>query len=323
MKTILTVTLSFSTILACWGQSAGQRTSAIPADTAYSIVERGANHNVWEKLSYEMGPDGKVVPRTHRYVELASGMNYKDANGQWRKSKEVIESYPGGAIAQNGQYQVIFANNLNSYGAIDVQTPDKKRLRSNILGLMYHDTATDKAVLIAQVQDSEGELISANQVLYPDAFQGIKADVRYTYRKGSFEQDVILREQPPTPESFGLDPNTTELEVMTEFINPPAAVLKNSNRGADDDVNWGAMRINGGKAFDLGGEGDPRSHAPVDKTYINIQGNHMLLEKVKIRQSSLIFPSYLYSRAFASVLKLNWRRILRFQIFHRSGIQRK
>jgi hypothetical protein len=50
--------------------------------------------------------------------------------------------YASGAIARQGQHQVIFANNLNSAGAIDQMTPDAKRLRSNILGLAYYDRAS-------------------------------------------------------------------------------------------------------------------------------------------------------------------------------------
>ena len=171
MKVFIVVALCLATTGVGYGQTLSQAAKALPPDTAYAVASQGANHRVWEKTSYELGPDGKAVPKIHRYTELASGLNYKDASGQWQASKEEIESYPGGAIARQGQYQVIFANNLNSSGAIDMQTPDGKRLRSNILGLMYHDTTTDKAVLIAQLQDSEGELVSANQVLYPDAFK--------------------------------------------------------------------------------------------------------------------------------------------------------
>ena len=55
---------------------------------------------------------------------------------------------------------------------------------------------------------STGQLVGTNRVLYPNAFDGVSADVLYTYKRGGFEQDVILKRQPPTPESFGLDPAT-------------------------------------------------------------------------------------------------------------------
>jgi len=249
----------------------------------FQVVERGADYNVLQKTTYEGGTN-----HVHRVIELATGMHYL-SNGQWIESREEIEAFPRGAIARQGPYQVIFANNLNSAGAIDLQTPDGKRLRSNILGLAYEDSSTGKSVLIAKIQNSQGELISANQVLYPDAFDGVvKADVRYTYRKGGFEQDVILREQPPTPESFGLNPQTTEIEVLTEFINPPLAKiakhkLKN-NSMPDDDVNWGVVRIGRGSAFDLGEPRNSPSRAPVRRQYISAQGRNILVEGVPVQR---------------------------------------
>lgn len=45
-------------------------------------------------------------------------------------------------------------------GPIDMLTPDGKRLTSNILGLGYYDSSTGQAVLVAQIKDSYGQLIS-------------------------------------------------------------------------------------------------------------------------------------------------------------------
>jgi hypothetical protein len=86
---------------------------------------------------------------------------------------------------------VVFGNNLNSEGAIDLQSPEGKRFRSNILGLAYYDSATGNSVLIGQIQDSQGELIASNQVLYPDAFSGVRADVRYTYRGANLSRTLF------------------------------------------------------------------------------------------------------------------------------------
>ena len=134
----------------------------------YQVVEHGANYRVWQTTNNVGGTN-----RIHKYTELATGMYYTNSDGQWVESREEIETFARGAIARQGPYQVIFANNLNSAGAIDVQTPDGKRLRSNILGLAYNDDSTGQSVLIAQIQNSQGELISSNQVLYPDAFDGV------------------------------------------------------------------------------------------------------------------------------------------------------
>lgn len=255
--------------------------SDVPASTRWLVVERGANHRIWQWETYEKAPDGRAVPHVHQVVELAAGMHYKDANGQWQESQELIESYPGGAIARQGQHQVIFANNINSFGAIDMQTPDGKRLKSNLLGLMYYDASTGDAVMIAELQDSTGEMIADNRVLYPNAFNGLLADVQYTYTRGGFEQDVILREQPPAPELFGMNPDTTELEVFTEFINPPKAnVRSDSQQSEDQTVSWGVVSLGRGKAFNVGGQ----DQVGVSKRYVTIQGRHFLLEKVSMKR---------------------------------------
>ena len=258
------------------------KSATLPAPTAYRVATHDANSRVWQRETYELGAKGQVVTRVHKYTELCSGLYYQDAKGHWQESQEQIESYPAGAIARQGPYQVIFANNLNSEGAVDVQTVDCKRLRSNILGLAYYDSASGKSVVIGEIQDCQGELISSNQVLYPHAFSSVNADVRYTYKRGSFEQDVILREQPPAPEAYGMNSETAELEVITEFVNPPTArvVAERSGEASDDQViSWGGTSLGKGKAFSLQGKS---VSAPVSKRYIEAGGRHFLLEKVRL-----------------------------------------
>ena len=268
------------------GQStaAPAQTTTVPPATPYYLTEYGPNHKVWQRETFEQGAGGQIIPHLHAYTELASGMYYQDVSGQWLESQELIESYASGAIAQKGQYQAIFANNLNTGGSIDLHMPDGQRLQSSILGLEYYDTATGKAVVIAELKDSQGELIASNQVLYPDAFDGVSADVRYTYKRGSFEQDVILRQQPPSPESFGLGAQTTEMEVITEFPNSPAATVgpvdstrpAGGAQEADEVVSWGPMTLARGQAFDLSGD----NQVPVSKQYVNVNGRNVLVEKV-------------------------------------------
>jgi len=265
--------------------------AATTPPTDYEVIERGANHRVWQRTEYETLPDGSVVPHLHQYTELASGLHYLNGSGQWVESQEQIEAYPQGAIARQGQFQAIFADNLNTPGAIDVQTADGNRLRSTILGLMYVDPATGDAVTIARLQDSEGQLISANQVLYTNAFEGVLADVRYTYKTSGLEQDVILHQQPPAPEVFGMDSQTVELVAFTEFIEPaPAWVAQTPATGDDEEagqeIGWGAVHLGNGKAFLLNGQDAP---VKVIKQYMELQGRYFLLEKVRLNtiQASL------------------------------------
>lgn len=290
MKTFHWAALGALIALSSFGQGASQTTQATQSlvkDTPWAISSSGANFNIWKKTSYETYPNGEQRSHVHTYVELASGLNYLN-NGVWTPSAEVVEPYATGAIAQQGGYQVIFANNLNTAGAIDMRTPDGIRLRSNIIGLSYFDRSSGNSVLIAQIQDSTGQLISANQVLYPNAFSGVDASVRYTYRKSGLEQDVILNECPQSPSSYGLNPDTTELEAITAFIDSPNAVVSQADAGTtdldpDENISWGGTSLGRGKAFDLSGEPNTLQSLRVAKQYVTVQGQTLLLEKVSFK----------------------------------------
>jgi hypothetical protein len=159
----------------------------------YTIAERGPHSRVWQKTTYETGPDGQPMPVAHSYTELATGMHYQGADGQWVESKEEISILPNGAgaVATNGQHKAIFPPDLYN-GQIELNTPDGKWLRSQVLGLSYFDTASGQSVLIAEIKTSVGQLASSNVVIYPDAFTDISADVRYTYTRAGFEQDITM-----------------------------------------------------------------------------------------------------------------------------------
>jgi len=263
--------------LACSSLSA----QTIGSSTQPVIVDQGPHHNIWQYQTYEPGPNGKPVAKIRQYREMAAGLNYMSA-GKWTASKTKIDVFSGGAVAQQGQNKIIFANNLNTAGAIDMQTSDGQRLRSHVLGLIYVDSSTGQSVLIAQLHDSEGVVVADDQVLYANAFAGIEADVKYNVRLDGLEQDVVLKSQPPAPEAFGLNSATTELEVATEFINPPTAQVgsQNSDGGeTDQSVSWGASSLGQGKAFNLNGQDAP---AKVFKRYTNIGGRYFLLEKVRV-----------------------------------------
>ncbi len=85
-------------------------------------------------------------------------------------------------------------------------------------GIGWHDTASGESVLLAELSHTTGLLTEKNVVLYPDALRGsVTASLRYTYTRSGFEQDVIIREAPPPPETFGLSSKSSRLEVWTEF----------------------------------------------------------------------------------------------------------
>ena len=64
------------------------------------------------------------------------------------------------------------------------------------------------------------------EVIYPDAFTDFEADIRLTYSKAAFEQEIILRQRPPAPEEYGLMSHTARLQVWTESVQPPVPLEK-------------------------------------------------------------------------------------------------
>jgi hypothetical protein len=255
----------------------------------YQIGGLGANQRVWQKVVQTTDAQGNTTFQTNQaYVELASGLNYWDAaSRQWLESKEEIDAYAGGAIAQFGQHKVIFAGNLNAAGAIDLQTPDGKELQSHVLGLGYYDTASGKSVLIAEVKDCQGQIVNGDEVVYADVFDGASADVRYTYLQGSFEQDVILKKAPPKPEAFGLNSASTVLQVLTEFDAAPAPNIVATKTSSEADValpdeflDFGVMQMVPGRAFVLGQ--DPLAGVRVAKQWLNVNGRIILTESVRV-----------------------------------------
>src|SRR6266849_1384358 len=262
---------------------------AKPADApSFSIAERGPNHRLWTNST------------GGTYTELANGLHYLDPNGNWVESSEEIQIVNGHGVAQQGQHQVIFAPNVNTVPAIDLSAPDGKRFQSRVTGIAYYDRASGKGAWIGETKDAEGLVVGANQVIYPDAFTTTRADMRYTYTKYGLEQDLILREQPPSPEQFGLNPGTTSIQVWTEFFRPPApqvstrAVYQEPDPLArqamvvpdllDEDLGFEASEIRQGIAFTIGDDGkDPMQsdgRVPVCKQWASVAARDFLIESV-------------------------------------------
>jgi len=233
-----------------------------------------------------MAPDGRIVPHVHQYTELATGLNHL-VNGQWVASKENIEISPDGisAMATNGQHQAYFPNDIAT-GVIKLVTPDEEQLFSRPIALGYDDGTN--TVLIGLLTNSVGELAGSNQVIYPNAFEGVSADLRYTYTKAGFEQDVVLADQPPPPGRFGFNPQAVRLQVITEFFNPPQPVQTAGPAGPQDDLQdtalaFGQMKMVRGRAFAIGQSqpfGLPFGGTPTYKRWLNLQGRTFLIEDV-------------------------------------------
>ncbi len=265
------------------GASQGTSQTALPPDTAYAVVERGANHRVWEKMSYEVGPNGSVLPVKHHYTELATGLNCWQ-NGQWVESEEKIVVLPdGSAAATNGQHQVYFPADIY-HGVIELVTPDGRHLHSQPVGVCYGDGTN--SYLIGILTNSVGQIISSNQVLYPNAFGSLPADLLYTYTKEGLEQDIILRKQPQVPESYGFSRQKCRVQMLTEFFDLADPEVLNSvpdqRAGlSDSTLQFGQMRMVRGRAFSIGGSLQLTTEpVSVYKSWQHFDGHKILVEEL-------------------------------------------
>jgi hypothetical protein len=266
--------------------SSNATVSKKPKIISSSVAERGLNHQVVHTIRAITNQSGQVCFHTNRHVELASGMHYQQ-NGQWLKSKDQIQLGQENAVASEGPHKVIFPGSVLQ--AQDLLTPDNKRLRSRVVGLAFFDYQSKQRVFIGELKDSTGQLTGRNRVTYTDAFTGVKAEIRYTYFKSGFEQDVILRERPRLPEEFGLNPNSTRLEVWTEFFDPPEPIRHQRIRKhwikakEDQLLDFGAMKIASGTAYSLAGGHDKQRGILIEKQWLNIDGRTFLVEDASFR----------------------------------------
>jgi hypothetical protein len=221
---------------------------------AYIVGERGSNIREWLKLATSTNESGAIVTTTNRaYVEIGTGLHYQGKKGEWLESQEIIEPLPGGgAAATKGQHQAYFPSDIYA-GALELVTPDGRHLRSRPLGISYFDGTN--SVLIAELTNSMGELLpSGNQVIYPNAFNGVSADIVYTYRKSGFESDVVFRGRIPSPEEWGMSSSQTRLQLLTEWFDAPEPEKETRSarrKGdlSDTTLKFGATRFIPGKAF--------------------------------------------------------------------------
>lgn len=246
--------------------------------------------------------DGSVQVTQRGYTELDPGSNYWD-DGQWKKSQAVIELDDKiGAKAIQAQQKVFFKPTINQRGAVEIHTPEGIILKSSVLGLSYFDSFSGQMVTLATTHRSVGELLEPNQIIYRDAFDNIHADVLYTFRTSGLEQDIIFRENPPAPELFGLLPESTKLEVMSEFYEAPNPGKRVSTLDEvtdpqlrqqmaepdwiDEQLNFGNVIFPRGKAFSVTTANQNQTipteqSSPVGKRWINNGSRSALIESVE------------------------------------------
>lgn len=281
---------------------------AEPVGSWLSVVPTGPHSSLIQRAVPLRGAAGEVA--TISWVRLEDGLNYWDEErSAWIESREEIRLMRPRPLALHGQQRASFSANANDpEGAVIIELGPDIVLRSSVLALKYYDVASGREVVLAVVKDAAGELLPPNQMIYRDAFDRIKADVVYTYRKRGTEADVVLRELPPLPSEVGLDPTTTLLQVVTEFFDPPAptnqrqqlrqqqrafATLRKADLGgggvaeepdwADQELEFGQHRMARGRAFAWSArevaQAQPEDFPAISKRWYSLEdGREILVE---------------------------------------------
>lgn len=254
------------------------------------ITERGPHHRVVEWSSAGADAAGNSVTVTNSYTEVATGLHYLDERGQWQATVAEFVRVQDGFVAARGPHQVALANDLAAAGAVTVWTPEGRMLRNTPTLLAYVDHASGASVRLADLQSSRGELIAPNVVLYADAFDTVAADVRATYTAAGFECDVILRKQLPDPALLGLDPETTEVAVYSEWFEtqPDRTETREAVVGKfrlpDATLSFGSLAMDRGRAFGLDEVSAPRrAEVTVRKEWTELAGRTYLIERAAYR----------------------------------------
>jgi hypothetical protein len=161
--------------------------------------------------------------KTSSYHVVSPGLNVRDpAMGDWRPATVSVRELAGSVVAENGWMRATLAANPHQQGAFVVETSGGTRVRGHALGLALHDVVSGRTLMIGSTKDTTAVIEDGERVVYADAFEGLAADLVYRVTLGSVEQDVVIRQELPDPSQVGLAPDTTVVQVMTEFLDGAA-----------------------------------------------------------------------------------------------------
>ncbi|HXP59304.1 MAG TPA: hypothetical protein VN829_02380, partial [Dongiaceae bacterium] len=203
--------------------AAGLAVTLLPAAAqgpAWSVMDRGAFYRVWQAtVSSTDGLTGQVSEQVASYTELGDGLNHwKD--GQWVDSQDLIEIAPTGAAAVHGQMTASFSGDITGIGAITLTSPSGLVFQSHPIGLYYADPVSGKVAQIGSAQPTAGVLYPPNIIVFTNVLSGLNADLMLIWTKGGFEQNLVIKEAPPAPESFGLSNAACRLQFWTAMDCP-------------------------------------------------------------------------------------------------------
>src|SRR5579883_124407 len=242
----------------------GQTVASTPP---YVVTDVGPFYRVWQRtVPLTNSTTGQITQQVQRYTELEDGIYYP-SNGMWVESQDLIEISSNGAQAVHGPMQAAFDADITSRGAVTLTSPSGEVFKSHPLGLFYSDPGSGKVAQIASIQPSVGRLYPPNVVVFSNALSGLRADLMLVWAKNGYEQNLVIEQAPPLPESFGLSSATAHLQFWSAIDDWPEPLEQRQVQlkpGLTDHI----LMFNGcwfpvGSAFALGAQPTPTAGQPV------------------------------------------------------------
>src|SRR5688572_14190383 len=127
MKTRTLATVLFCLLVATAGAAVSEPALRTVTSEA-RIVSRSENQRTWDRVQVITNMARRVLKVetvTNRYVELAPGICFEDAEGKWHDAEaEFTPALDGGAEALRLGHKVHLSPDLHTEGALQVRLPN-------------------------------------------------------------------------------------------------------------------------------------------------------------------------------------------------------
>ncbi|HKI50257.1 MAG TPA: hypothetical protein VKA69_13075, partial [Desulfobacteria bacterium] len=272
--------------------------------TVLSVTEDVSFRTLYSKRWHtEIKSNQSSNSRNSSYTEIRPGLHVLTSDSEYKNADPTLTATPDGAEAKQLSHPVRFKNHL-SYGRPTVEQGEQTNpvLEASPALIVYRDLSTDRSVVLARSKPAS-LLFEKNIATYKDAFDHLRADVRYTVRAGNLEQDVLLFEKPLPPAAYGLNDETTVLAVMTRVfsledrLQSGATIESPSTRTSlaqskPDLKTLMTPRIAGPIVLEQGGQPlqqfarsyvlseNSKQRQAVHKRLVTVQGIHFLAEEI-------------------------------------------
>lgn len=92
------------------------------AASSQSNAQNEKNYRNWSRTVIRQDKrTGAITTEQKGYVELGSGLNYRDATGQWQETREEFVATPdGGFAAERGPHKLRLGRSLNALPSVQL-----------------------------------------------------------------------------------------------------------------------------------------------------------------------------------------------------------